>query len=457
MKYDRRGSGERKGSGDRKGSGERKGSGVKLKAIPSSTAFFDATVCSPTRHRSPHKSASVYSYFPFTLPGPRSPESAALGLRRATLSPDNRRTSGRTRIPSPTFGPKAKKKKNLPALFSFRSNSSGSPNGGTIPSNAVTPKRAFSFMSIFSPFSSGFGSLSTYFSPTSTNTITLHPSVVSAIKSLEKRTDVETRGIARGRGKEKKSRSTPRRGGIVDDQVDFVQDLTTPFRAESLDHNRNGYEIGSIFSRIDDIEVEVEEGKSIISQSYHTENLEQIGISDEIPNGIENDNIQDKEMKLSEPPIDSVKKIKTPIIKKGSKDDLYVGKSLIFSSPSGRRGAGCVEFEGLSPREIDTSGRSHSDDDDDDDDGDDNDDEDEEDDDEEEEGEGESQSQCTLGSDQLGTKEDKDEEEEEEEDDGQALYPNILFTQTEILGLRLMFSLFDRYGMINKSQHNVMQ
>ena len=444
MKYDRRGSSERKGSGDRKGSGERKGSGLKLKAVPSSTAFFDATVCSPTRHRSPHKSASVYSYFPFTLPGPRSPESAALGLRRATLSPDNRRTSGRTRIPSPSFGPKAKKKKNLPALFSFRSNSSGSPNG-TIPPNAVTPKRAFSFMSIFSPFSSGFGSLSTYFSPTSTNTISLHPSVVSAIKSLEKRTDVETRGIARGRGKEKKSRTTPRRGGIVDDQVDFVQDLTTPFRAESFDH-RNDYEIGNIFSRIEDIEVE--EGESILGQSYHSENLEQeIGILDEIPKGCEVDNIQDKEMKLSEPTIDSsVKKIKIPIIKKGSKDDLYVGKSLIFSSPSGRRGAGCVEFEGLSPREIDISRGSHSGDDEDDD-GDDNDEEEEEDDDEEEEGEGESQSQCTLGSDQLGTKEDKDEEEEEEEDDGQALYPNILFTQTEILGLRLMFSLFDRYDI----------
>ena len=397
-----------------------------MKAVPSSTAFFDASVCSPTRHRSPHKSASVYSYFPFTLPGPRSPESIALGLRRATLSPDSRRTSGRTRIPSPSFGPKAKKKKNLPALFSFRSNSSSSPHG-IIQPNAVTPKRAFSFMSIFSPFSSGFGSLSTYFSPTSTSTMSLHPSVVSAIKSLEKRTDVETRGIARGRGKERKTR-TPRRGGIMEDQVDFVQDLTTPFRAESFDrdHDRdNDREIGNLFSRIE--EREIEEGKSAIGQSYP----EQISISDEIPKVSEGDIVQENELKLTESPLENSKKRKEPIIKKGSKDDLYVGKSLIFASPSSRRRAACVEFEGLSPRGDDINGGTRSD---------------EDDDDNLEEEEGESQSQCTQGSDQLGTKEDKDEEEEEEEEEeGQALYPNILFTQTEILGLRIMFSLFDRY------------
>ena len=101
-----------------------------------------------------------------------------------------------------------------------------------------------------------------------------------------------------------------------------------------------------------------------------------------------------------------------------------------------------MDFEGLSPRGNDVSlnGRAHSDDDDD------NDDEGDDEDDEEEEEEGESQ--CTRESDLQGTKEDKDEEEEEEEDEGQALYPNILFTQTEILGLRLMFSLFDRYDTI---------
>jgi hypothetical protein len=288
-------------------------------------------------------------------------------------------------------------------------------------------------MSIFSPFSSGFGSLSTYFSPTSANSISLHPSVVSAIKSLEKRTDVETRGIARGRGKERKAR-TPRRGGVVEDQVDFVQDLTTPFLAEPQPPSR-GHDIGHMFNRMDSIDYR--EGKSILGDPGP------IGILDEIPCMSEGDNMKDIDLQPTGQRPDSNKKSKELIIKKGSKDDLYVGKSLIFASTSSSsRRAGCVDFEGLSPRgnDVSVNGRAHSDDDDD------NDDEGDDEDDEEEEEEGESQ--CTRESDLRGTKEDKDEEEEEEEEEGQALYPNILFTQTEILGLRLMFSLFDRYDTI---------
>lgn len=218
----------------------------------------------------------------------------------------------------------------------------------------------------------------------------------------------------------------------MEDQVDFVQDLTTPFQPES---SGRGHDIGHMFNRMDSIDYR--EGKSILGDICP----ETLGILDEIPCMSEGDNMKDIDLQPTGQRPDSNKKSKELIIKKGSKDDLYVGKSLIFAitSSSGRRAA-CVDFEGLSPRgnDVSVNGRAHSDDDDDDD---------EEEGEEEEEEEEEGESQCTMGSDLQGTKEDKD-EEEEEEDEGQALYPNILFTQTEILGLRLMFSLFDRYDTL---------
>jgi hypothetical protein len=369
---------------ERKNSGsnmkyDRKNSGTKTKSRQTSPIPLPSNV-SPTRHRSPHKSASVYSYFPLPLSLTlKTPESGPLSDRRNSMTPDGRRTS-RTKIPSPTFGPRAKKKKSISGLYEIKSipNSPLPSTSKSLP-HAATPRRAYSFMSIFSPFA-GFNSLQTYFSPLSSSpSLTLSPvklptgALNDALAALE----MQQSGKDRDSGKEKSNQPESQ---VEESRVDFEKDLTTAFHHESGEEDET-------------------DNKSEVEESFGEEktSIEQVKAS--------TGNII----------------VKRPsIIRQGSKDDCnYVRKSLSFAR-DGRR---------------------------------------EEDADEVYEAEGEGEEFVSDESDnnnrvEAGESEDdeKDSVTSQDTEDmvgvvGQTeeqIYPNILFTQTEILGLRLMFSLFDR-------------
>lgn len=295
------------------------------------------------------------------------------------MTPDGRRTS-RTKIPSPTFGPRAKKKKSITGLYEIKSipNSPLPSTSKSLP-HAATPRRAYSFMSIFSPFA-GFNSLQTYFSPLSSSpSLTLSPvklptgALNDALAALE----MQQSGKDRDSGKEKSSLPESQ---IEESRVDFEKDLTTAFHHESGEEDET------------DNKSEVEESFGEVKTSIEQVQASTVNIIVKRPS----------------------------IIRQGSKDDCnYVRKSLSFAR-DGRR---------------------------------------EEDADEVYEAEGEGEEFVSDESDnnnrvEAGESEDdeKDSVTSQDTEDmvgvvGQTeeqIYPNILFTQTEILGLRLMFSLFDR-------------
>jgi hypothetical protein len=374
---------------ERKNSGsnmkyDRKNSGTKLKSRQTSPIPLPTDV-SPTRHRSPHKSASVYSYFPhpssLTL---KTPESGSLSDRRpSSTTPDGRRIS-RTKIPSPTFGPRAKKKKSVTGLYDFKSiPNSPLPSTTKKLAHAATPRRAYSFMSIFSPFS-GFNSLQTYFSPLSSSpSLTLSPIKLppGALNDALVLLELQQSGKERDNCKEK---VTSPESLLEESLVDFEKDLTTAFH--------NEIDEGEVPENKSGVEVSLVEAKS----SIEPVSIEPVTVS--VENSI----------------------FKRPsIIRQGSKDDCnYVRKSLSFAR-DGRRDE---EADEVYEAEVYEGAEFVSDDSD--------------------------PNRC------AGESEDdeKDSVTSQETEDmvgvvgetDEAIYPNILFTQTEILGLRLMFSLFDR-------------
>lgn len=299
------------------------------------------------------------------------------------MTPDGRRTS-RTKIPSPTFGPRAKKKKSITSLYEFKS-IPNSPLPSTTKSlpHAATPKRAYSFMSIFSPFA-GFNSLQTYFSPLSSSpSLTLSPPKLpaSALNDALFALELQQSGKDRDSGKE---RSTPTETHVEELLVDFENDLTTAFHIEGGEDDEDA-------DNKSEIEVSFGEVKSSVAQvTASVENL------------------------LFRRP---------SIIRQGSKDDCnYVRKSLSFAR-DGRRDDEADEvfeaevYEGDGAEFVsDESDNNNI----------------------AEAGESEDDEKDSVTSqeteDMVGVVGQTEEQ----------IYPDILFTQTEILGLRLMFSLFDR-------------
>jgi hypothetical protein len=240
-------------------------------------------------------------------------------------------------------------------------------------------------MSIFSPFS-GFNSLQTYFSPLSSSpSLTLSPIKLpaGALNDALVLLELQQSGKEKSNGKEKDTSPDSR---VEESSVDFEKDLTTAF------HNEIGED--DVLDNKSEVEVSLVEAKS----SIEPVSIEQVTASVET----------------------SVFK-RPSIIRQGSKDDCnYVRKSLSFAR-DGRRDE--VADEVYEAEVYEGDGAEFVSDDSD-------------------------PNRC------AGESEDdeKDSVTSQETEDmvgvvgetDEAIYPNILFTQTEILGLRLMFSLFDR-------------